>query len=231
MLEDARRWRQTPWHRVGHGGSDGGQWPQDRRCAGWAVHASRCLDHDHAAAGRQERCRTGLCPQGRCAVRCRALCSASSDITRAGADEGDILAAQHNAIFRAAATMQATSSSSVQVGTRYCAATSPAAVFWMRQDQLTLEWAGAYRHYHAAQMRTMVIGDPTDQHRATTKRPARRFWPAKAASGPATPQAMCLKPMQRSWMGTACPNTGSMPADTALGAVYHALLDGLADVL
>lgn len=26
------------------------------------------------------------------------------------------------------------------------------------QDQLTLEWAGTYRHYHAAMMRTLVIG-------------------------------------------------------------------------
>ncbi len=32
------------------------------------------------------------------------------------------------------------------------------------QDQLTLEWAGAYRHYHAALMRTVVIGTPTDRH-------------------------------------------------------------------
>jgi len=28
------------------------------------------------------------------------------------------------------------------------------------QDQLTLEWAGVYRHYHAAMMRTMCFGKP-----------------------------------------------------------------------
>jgi len=27
-------------------------------------------------------------------------------------------------------------------------------------DQLTLEWAGAYRHYHAAMMRTFLVGNP-----------------------------------------------------------------------
>ncbi|MEK9752786.1 MAG: Xaa-Pro peptidase family protein [Rhodospirillaceae bacterium] len=33
-------------------------------------------------------------------------------------------------------------------------------------DQLTLEWAGAYRHYHAAMMRTFVVGDvPAAQRR------------------------------------------------------------------
>ena len=32
------------------------------------------------------------------------------------------------------------------------------------QDQLTLEWAGVYAHYHAAMMRTIVIGKPTERH-------------------------------------------------------------------
>ncbi|MDD7910197.1 MULTISPECIES: M24 family metallopeptidase [Pseudovibrio] len=32
-------------------------------------------------------------------------------------------------------------------------------------DQLTLEWAGVYRHYHAALMRTAIIGEPTPRHK------------------------------------------------------------------
>ena len=32
------------------------------------------------------------------------------------------------------------------------------------RDQLTLEWAGAFRHYHCAAMRTVVIGTPTPRH-------------------------------------------------------------------
>ncbi|MCJ8519345.1 Xaa-Pro dipeptidase [Pseudorhizobium tarimense] len=32
-------------------------------------------------------------------------------------------------------------------------------------DQLTLEWAGASAHYHAAMMRTVIIGEPTPRHR------------------------------------------------------------------
>lgn len=31
-------------------------------------------------------------------------------------------------------------------------------------DQLTIEWAGVYRHYHAPAMRTLVVGEPTAQH-------------------------------------------------------------------
>ncbi|MEA3534197.1 Xaa-Pro peptidase family protein [Rhizobium sp. CC-YZS058] len=33
------------------------------------------------------------------------------------------------------------------------------------EDQLTLEWAGVSAHYHAAMMRTVVIGPPTNRHR------------------------------------------------------------------
>ncbi|MFP5076714.1 M24 family metallopeptidase [Rhizobium sp. YIM 134829] len=33
------------------------------------------------------------------------------------------------------------------------------------EDQLTLEWAGVSAHYHAAMMRTIVIGPPTNRHR------------------------------------------------------------------
>lgn len=31
-------------------------------------------------------------------------------------------------------------------------------------DQLTLEWAGVYRHYHVPAMRTIVIGEPRKRH-------------------------------------------------------------------
>ncbi|MEQ8482320.1 MAG: Xaa-Pro peptidase family protein [Hoeflea sp.] len=31
-------------------------------------------------------------------------------------------------------------------------------------DQLTLEWAGAWAHYHAAMMRTVIVGEPSARH-------------------------------------------------------------------
>jgi Xaa-Pro dipeptidase len=34
------------------------------------------------------------------------------------------------------------------------------------QDQLTLEFAGAFRQYHACLMRTLLVGEPTPRHRA-----------------------------------------------------------------
>ncbi|AYD01662.1 Xaa-Pro peptidase family protein [Neorhizobium sp. NCHU2750] len=36
-------------------------------------------------------------------------------------------------------------------------------------DQLTLEWAGASAHYHAAMMRTVIIGEPSLRHRELYK--------------------------------------------------------------
>jgi Xaa-Pro dipeptidase len=32
-------------------------------------------------------------------------------------------------------------------------------------DQLTLEWAGVYAHYHAAMMRTVIVGQPNDRQK------------------------------------------------------------------
>ena len=33
-------------------------------------------------------------------------------------------------------------------------------------DQITLEWAGVWSHYHVAGMRTVVVGEPSDRHQA-----------------------------------------------------------------
>ena len=38
-----------------------------------------------------------------------------------------------------------------------------------KNDQLTLEWAGASAHYHAAMMRTVIIGEPSLRHRELYK--------------------------------------------------------------
>ncbi len=84
---------------------------------------------------------------------------------QAGADEGHILAAMQGAVFAGGGDYPGNEfiigSSQYALLCRYYSGTrvlSP-------HDQLTLEWAGAYRHYHAAMMRTIVIGAPTDhQH-------------------------------------------------------------------
>ncbi len=77
-----------------------------------------------------------------------------------GAFEGDILAAMQGAVFRGGGDDPANETiigsgpdallCRYFTGRRHLDA----------QDQLTLEWAGVYRHYHACMMRTICIGPP-----------------------------------------------------------------------
>lgn len=84
--------------------------------------------------------------------------------TGAGANEGDILAAMHSAIF---------SQGGDYAGNEFIIGSGRDALLCRyksgrrtlsQNDQLTLEWAGAFAHYHAAMMRTLIIGEPTHRH-------------------------------------------------------------------
>ncbi|HKH34630.1 MAG TPA: Xaa-Pro peptidase family protein [Beijerinckiaceae bacterium] len=84
----------------------------------------------------------------------------------AGADEGDILAAQHAAMFRGGGDYP---------GNEFIIGSGADALLCRyksgrrtldTRDQITLEFAGVYRHYHAAIMRTVVIGEPKPTHLA-----------------------------------------------------------------
>ncbi|MCA0424826.1 MAG: Xaa-Pro peptidase family protein, partial [Proteobacteria bacterium] len=82
-----------------------------------------------------------------------------------GADEGDILAAQHNAIFRGGGDYPANEfiigSGRDALLCRYKAGRRKLDA----DDQITLEFAGVFRHYHAAAMRTHIVGRPRPNHR------------------------------------------------------------------
>src|SRR5579883_820292 len=83
-----------------------------------------------------------------------------------GADEGAILAAMHNAIFAAGGDYPANEfiigSGGDALLCRYKAGRRKLDA----EDQITLEFAGVYRHYHAAIMRTHIVGAPKPLHRA-----------------------------------------------------------------
>lgn len=92
--------------------------------------------------------------------------SAGLEIARAGASEADILNAMQGAVFAGGGDY---------AGNEFIIGGGDHALLCRYQsgrrllaenDQMTLEWAGAYRHYHAAFMRTVVIGEPTAQHLA-----------------------------------------------------------------
>ena len=89
---------------------------------------------------------------------------AAIEKTAAGADEGEILAAMHSAIF---------SRGGDYPGNEFIIGSGRDALLCRyksgrrklsENDQLTLEWSGTWAHYHAAMMRTLVVGKPTDRH-------------------------------------------------------------------
>ena len=92
--------------------------------------------------------------------------AAAIALLRPGADEGAILAAMHDAVFRAGGDYPANEfiigSGADALLCRYKSGRRELE----RDDQLTLEFAGTWRHYHAALMRTHIIGEPRKLHRA-----------------------------------------------------------------
>ncbi|MDT8344472.1 MAG: Xaa-Pro peptidase family protein [Thermohalobaculum sp.] len=84
--------------------------------------------------------------------------------TRPGATEGDVLAAMHDVIFRGGGDYPANEfivgSGEHALLCRYQAGRRT----FGTDDQLNLEWAGTYRHYHAANFKTVVVGRPRPQH-------------------------------------------------------------------
>lgn len=85
-------------------------------------------------------------------------------LARPGAFEGDILAAMQGAVFRGGGDY---------AGNEFIIGSGPGALlcryFSGRRhldphDQLTLEFAGAWRRYHAAMMRTLLVGRAHPEH-------------------------------------------------------------------
>lgn len=89
---------------------------------------------------------------------------AAIELIKSGASEADILAAQHNAIFRGDGDYPAN---------EFIIGSGPDALLCRYKsgrrklepnDQITLEFAGVFRHYHAAAMRTHITGKPKPKH-------------------------------------------------------------------
>ncbi|CAD7038902.1 aminopeptidase P family protein [Pseudorhizobium halotolerans] len=94
---------------------------------------------------------------------------AALPLIKAGGSEADILAAMQGAVFSGGGDYPANEfiigSGPDALLCRYKAGRRTLEV----SDQLTLEWAGVSAHYHAAMMRTVVIGEPSARHRELYK--------------------------------------------------------------
>jgi Xaa-Pro dipeptidase len=86
------------------------------------------------------------------------------EATRAGADEGEILAAMHHAIFAAGGDYPGNEFIIGSGGDALLCRYKSGRRRLGADDQITLEFAGVSRHYHAAIMRTHVVGRPKPLH-------------------------------------------------------------------
>lgn len=102
----------------------------------------------------------------RAAALADAAYDAALDETASGADEATILAAMQGAVFRGGGDYP---------GNPFIIGSGRDALlcryFTGRRrldptDQLTLEWAGVFRHYHACLMRTFCVGPPPPRQRS-----------------------------------------------------------------
>lgn len=108
-------------------------------------------------------------------------------MTGPGADEGEILAAMQGAVFKGGGDY---------AGNEFIVGSGPDALlcryFTGRRklgtiDQLTLEFAGAYRHYHACLMRTIPVGPVPDHQRRMFDACAEALEACKGALRPGRP--------------------------------------------
>lgn len=109
--------------------------------------------------------------------------------TRAGAFEGDIHAAMQAAVL---------SMGGEPAGNETIIGSGPNALLCRSYagrrhldatDQLTLEWSGSAARYHAAAMRTIVVGTPSDQQRAMHAACEEALEACEAAIRPGRPMA------------------------------------------
>ena len=90
--------------------------------------------------------------------------AAALALVNEGAGEGDILAAQHDAIFRAGGDYPANEFIIGSGGDALLCRYKSGRRRLDNDDQITLEFAGVSRHYHAAIMRTAIAGTPRALH-------------------------------------------------------------------
>ncbi|MGA0564656.1 M24 family metallopeptidase [Ancylobacter sp. VNQ12] len=121
--------------------------------------ASRLVDHLRAVKSPAEIIYVRQAAKLALAARDAAIAAIAP-----GVDEGTVLASMQGAIFEGGGDYPANEfiigSGRDALLCRYKAGRRKLD----SEDQITLEWAGAYRHYHAAMMETVIVGPPRDRH-------------------------------------------------------------------
>lgn len=146
---------------------------------------------------------------------------AALQTTRAGTFEGDILAAMQGAVFKGGGDY---------AGNEFVIGSGPAALLCRYQsgrrtlemtDQMTLEWAGAYRRYHAAMMRTLVIGKANDMQKRMHEAAVGALEACEAAVRPGEPMGKVFDAHARVFDSHGLTDARMRACGYGMGAIYN----------
>ena len=141
--------------------------------------------------------------------------------TRAGAFEGDILAAMQGAVYEGGGDY---------AGNEFILGSGPGALlcryysgrrYLETQDQMTWEWAGAYARYHAAMMRTVVIGSASDTQKRMHAASVEALEACEAAMTPGDPMGNVYAAHAKVFDKHGLRDARMQACGYAMGAVYN----------
>ncbi len=141
--------------------------------------------------------------------------------TTANAFEGDILAEMQGAVFKGGGDY---------AGNEFIIGSGEAALLCRYQsgrrrlsstDQLTLEWSGAYRRYHAAMMRTLVVGKANSQQRKMHAATVEALEACEASLRPGRPMGDVFDAHARVFDAHGFQHARLQACGYGMGAVYN----------
>jgi Xaa-Pro dipeptidase len=146
---------------------------------------------------------------------------AAIETTRAGAFEGDILAAMQGAVFKGGGDY---------AGNEFILGSGPGALLCRyysgrrhldAKDQLNLEWSGAYARYHAAMKQTLVIGEPNDRQRRMNDAACEALEACETAIRPGAPMGDVYDAHARVFDKRGLSHARLQACGYGMGAVYN----------
>ncbi len=142
-------------------------------------------------------------------------------VTRSGAFEGDILAAMQGAVFKGGGDY---------AGNEFIIGSGKGALLCRyysgrrhlsTNDQLTLEWSGTYARYHAAMMRTVIVGEPSQNHRKMHAACVEAIEACEAAIRPGAPMGDVFDAHARVFDAHGYGHARLKACGYGMGAVYN----------
>jgi Xaa-Pro dipeptidase len=143
------------------------------------------------------------------------------ELARPGAFEGDILAAMQGAVFKGGGDY---------AGNEFILGSGPGALLCRyysgrrhlsATDQLTLEWSGTYARYHAAMMRTVLVGKASDHHCRMHEAAVEALTACEAAIRPGAPMGDVYAAHARVFDARGLSHARLKACGYGMGAVYN----------